>query len=456
MRYNHGRVDHRVRRSSRLLVRDDEPMEVQPVVQQPSRADTAERDDGLERDRAAAPGSARAALRAISGPFCISRLVVFVGAALGSEKVGQAHLGLSDLGRLLTAGLNQWDAAWYRGIAAWGYARPTQSKAYFPLYPLLIRTVGFVTGDIYASVIISLVAFLVALFLLYRLVELDFAPEVATATVALVAFCPIAFFFSAIYTESLFLALTVGAIYAARREHWLLAGLAGAFASATRNEGMLVVLPIAIIYLYGPRGDAQAPHSRWYDARQGIRVLLPRYRLDRRLWPILLVPAGVLAYSAYLALKYHAGTAWITDEKYWGHQATNPVEGLIQGAQAAWAGTGPIVAHPDGQAASWMYGANVVDFLTCLGGLALLVLCIRRLPAAYSVYAAAAFVLPLTSPVKYIPLASFPRYALIIFPMFICAALYLVRRGWTLLAVFAGGASLLILTYVFAIGRWVA
>ena len=129
--------------------------------------------------------------------------------------------------------------------------------------------------------IVSLVAFFVALFLLYRLAELDFGSEVAAATVALIAFCPFAFFFSAIYTESLFLALVVGSIYAARRERWLVAGVVGAFASATRNTGVLVAVPIVLLYLYGPR-EARAPLSRWHERRHGLRLLLPCYRLGWR------------------------------------------------------------------------------------------------------------------------------------------------------------------------------
>jgi hypothetical protein len=435
-------------------VRHDPAVEIEPAAFEPPLADMVVREEEVGRD--SAPGAPRTALRAVSGPFWASRLIVFICGAIGSVRVGRAHVALTDLGNLAIAGLDRWDSGWYLSIASTGY-RSAAARAFFPLYPLLVRTVGFITGDTYAGVIISMGAFFVALSLLYRLVELDFSSEVAAITVALVAFCPIAFFFSAIYTESLFLALTVGAIYAARRERWLVAGIVGAFASATRNAGVLVSVPIVLLYLYGPRGDARAPRARWYDTRHGLRTMLPRYRLGLQIWPVLLVPMGVLAFTAYLALKYHAGTSWISSEKYWRHESVNPIEGFIQGARAAWSGIHHLTVHASGGgSANWIQTVNLFNFVSCAAGLAALVACLRTLPVAYSAYAAAAFVLPLTSPVSGAPLSSFPRYELVIFPLFICVASALVRRRWVTLAVAGGAVSLTALTVLFAGGTWIA
>ena len=189
-------------------------------------------------------------------------------------------------------------------IAKSGYADSLRRMAFFPVYPGLIHIVGFVTrSDLVAGVVISLIAFMVALALLYRLVLLDFGEDVAATTVMLVAFCPVAFFFSAVYTESLFLALSVGAIYAARRERWLAAGLLGGFAAATRNGGVALILPVAVIYFYGPRTTGRARRTRWAgEALSGVRLLLPRYRLRVDAIWMLLIPAGLGAYLAYLGI----------------------------------------------------------------------------------------------------------------------------------------------------------
>ena len=63
--------------------------------------------------------------------------------------------------------------------------------------------------------------------LLHRLVSLELDSELARVTVMLVAFCPMAYFFSAVYSESLFLALSVGCILQARMGRWAWAGVLG-------------------------------------------------------------------------------------------------------------------------------------------------------------------------------------------------------------------------------------
>ncbi len=74
----------------------------------------------------------------------------------------------------------------------------------------------------------------------------------------LVAFFPMAFFFSAVYSESLFLALSVGCIWQARTGRWAWAGVLGGLAAAERNSGVMLVVPVVLLFLYGPREDAVA------------------------------------------------------------------------------------------------------------------------------------------------------------------------------------------------------
>lgn len=410
-----------------------------------------------EQEPASPPGSARTALRAVIGPFWASRLVVLLSGIYASVKIGTHGVRLTSFGTLLTAPSRHWDSGWYVYVADAGYRNPV-SRAFFPLYPLLLKGIAYVTGDFYtAGVVVSLAAFLVAVFLLYRLVELDFGSEVASITVALVAFCPVAFFFSAIYTESLFLALSVGAVYAARCERWLLAGIVGALASATRNTGVLLVLPIALLYLYGPRGNVAAAPSRWHETRRGMRRLLPRYRIGWPLWSVLLVPLGVLAFTLYLVLAYHAGTSWITVQEAWGRHSTTPINGLLQGVKAGWSGLRDLISHPGHRkTANSPDTTNIVNVIACLAGLAVLVGCVRTLPAVYWVYAGAAFLVPLASPLVDYPLNSFPRFELVIFPLFICAARYLVRRRWTTVAVASSAVLLGMFATAFAAGAWVA
>ena len=173
------------------------------------------------------------------------------------------------LANAIVSPLARWDSVWYLTIAHSGYAHIRERMAFFPLYPALIHVLGWIVRSrLLAGVLISLVAFAIALYLLQQLVRLDFGEEVAPTTVLLIAFCPMAFFFSAVYTESLFLALSVGSIYAARRERWALCGVLGLLAALSRNGGIALILPTAVIYLYGAR--EVGAHPLGAEARSGL------------------------------------------------------------------------------------------------------------------------------------------------------------------------------------------
>src|ERR671928_98277 len=113
--------------------------------------------------------------------------------------------------------------------------------------------------------------FVLAVFALSRLFFLR-AGELA------LAFFPTAFFLNAVYTEALFLALTAGSYWAVRvRRNLLVAGLLGALAAATRNVGVILLVPLSLEWLR---------NRREFGAR-GLAGLA-------------LVPAGLFGYMALL------------------------------------------------------------------------------------------------------------------------------------------------------------
>jgi hypothetical protein len=68
--------------------------------------------------------------------------------------------------------------------------------------------------------------------------------------------------------------------------------------------------------------------------------------------------------------------------------------------------------------------------------LALTLFALYRLSPAYSLYAVATLLLPLSAPSVFSPLLAMPRYAIVLFPCFIALAL-LLRRRWAFGAVLA-------------------
>ena len=128
------------------------------------------------------------------------------------------------------------------------------------------------------------------------------------------AFAPMAFFFSAVYSESLYLALSVGVFWCARQGRWAWVGVLGALAAATRSAGVVLLLPALMLYLYGPREDRApdfppgaaargrpAPRARARHRR--ALALAADYRLRSDILWLGLVPAGLALYMAYLALS---------------------------------------------------------------------------------------------------------------------------------------------------------
>jgi mannosyltransferase PIG-V len=400
-----------------------------------------------------------------------SRLAVWAAGILGLLSFGYARgyrafdpAGLTSpfsyLGNLLVAPAARWDSVWYLAIARDGYAdAPGHAKtAFYPLYPLLAHAGGWVVGSqLVAGLLISLACFLFALVLLHRLAAIELGLQDARGTALLVAFFPTAFFFSAVYSESLFLLLSVGSVLAARQGRWAWAGLAGALAAATRNSGVLLLVPVALLYLYGPRADrepAVALHAvgRW--ARLG-----PRYRLGPQALWLALIPLGLGAYLAYCGIAFgewlapfHAQALWL--------RHFSPLGAVPKGASAAWDGLRQLV---HGKATPRYFTAaggdpfvNAGQSLLLVGFLAYALVALagalRRLPFAYGAYAAVALAATLSYPIDAQPLASLPRYLLAIFPLQMWLARWCGERGRLERALGFSAVLLGLLTAEFA--RW--
>ena len=284
--------------------------------------------------------------------------------------------------------------------------------------------------------------------LLHRLVALDFGRDVARNAVLVTALFPMSFFFSAVYSESLFLALSVGAVLAARRERWAWAGALGALAASTRSAGVLLLVPLALIYLYG-------------TARPSLR---PRRLRPDALW-LALVPLGLVAYCAFLGATGHDALAPFRAQEVWFRSFAGPFVGAwdgvhagVQGMRQLLSGSRSPVYFPQAGGDPFVAARHNIELLTWLVLLVPAVLgVLRRLPAAYGAYVVAAIALPLSYPVAPQPLMSLPRFIAVLFPLAIWLALWMTGRVWRerlVLAAFA--AALAVYTGIFATWHWVA
>jgi hypothetical protein len=365
--------------------------------------------------------------------------------------------GLGEVGDRLAASAVRWDASWYLLIARHGYQTggggTSPRDAFFPLYPLLVGTLGQLGLPLLiAGIVISTLSLGLALYWLQVLVELEGMsfvrwrhPDAARLAVLLLALCPMLVFFSAAYSDSLFLALTIGAFVHARRGRWAAAGALGALAAACRPTGVLLILPLALLYLYGPRTD-EIPL-----ARSGSRwSLAPRYRIRGDAGWIALVPAGLLAFMAYLGLQGVDPLAPFHIEQLWGHHMSGPIAGFWDGARSAFRDLGRLLG---GHHHLTLFGTdpgrsvdtgwqNLMPFALLLIAVPALVGVARTLPIAYAAYTLAALLVALAAPVQARPLQSVPRYEAVLFPLFMWAGLALARHPRWRLPVLASSALL--------------
>jgi len=418
--------------------------------------------------------------------FWTSRLLVLFAGVFGTLEIRKAGGSwrfdpshLTDpyhtyFANLLIGPFVRWDSVWYLVIAKQGYGlpsalEPVQARAaFFPLYPMLIHAGAWIVGsDLIAGILISLISFAIALALLYRLTYMEFGREIAQVTVTLLAFAPFSFYFSAVYTESLFLALTLGAVYCARTDRWAFAAILAMLAAAARNSGVLLIVLLALMFLYGPRAST-APLSRWALENKPRRwreprSWLPKYKLTPSAAWLLVIPIGLLAYMGYLWSA--GGTPFLTFnvETFWNHQFVGPFTGIWDGIVAAWDGLRqihhgvgpPIYFKIEAGDSLSNAGINTMWFAFVVLGIIAVIGAFRRLPFAYAVFALLSLLVPLSSPVVPAPFSSMPRYELVVFPLFIWGGYYLVKKKMVGIGIGAMATMLGFFTMMFTTWRFI-
>lgn len=198
---------------------------------------------------------------------------------------------------LLLQPLANFDGAQYLIIAADKYF--TYQQAYFPLYPILVRLFAplYLRNYAVTGIILSIVSFIGGLFVFNKLALLIY-PETNPGkhslhpVIPLLLVLPCSFFFSAVYTESLFLFLASGTMYFLFKKRPFLASIFGYFASLTRFAGILLLIPIGVEMLL---------HHKTYSVKQMVAVVAG---------PI----GGLLTYMSYLYFTTHDALAFINSQ----------------------------------------------------------------------------------------------------------------------------------------------
>lgn len=345
--------------------------------------------------------------------FVVTRLFVWVVAlaAVHWVKHGQYTIFPGNAPWLL---LYHWDAFWYAKIVAHGYEYipgAQSSVNFFPLLPLAIFGLRSLTGlgTALAGFLITNSALLGAAVVLRRLVALDFPPpsRVPIRAIWLLLFSPMTFFYSAVYTESPFLLLSVAAIWFARKKLWLWSGLCGALATATRGNAIIILLPL----LWEALANEPADENK-----------------QSRLW-LGLVPLGVVSFAFYLYLRFGNPFVFLTGQAAFHREAATPLGGLLT-------------------AARYPFPYNMLFIGSAMAGLILLITgFIKKIRPSYQAYALVMFLLCLSTSIW----ESVPRYLSVVFPFYIVAAT-LRPAGVYLLLLIASATVMAFCLSLFAAG----
>ena len=337
------------------------------------------------------------AVGGILGLFVLTRIaLILIGV------MTQATLGDGVISPLIGLGC-RWDCGWYLSIAQDGYTMQDNPGspgatvyAFFPMLPLLMRTIASITGLglLESALLLTNLCFIATLAYLHRYVLLlGYTRGVAMLAVGLLCLAPQGFVFSAVYTESVFLLLLTSAMFHLRREDYIRAGLAAAMLSATRANGVFfIVFALA-----------------WSIHQFGWRSVLRPWRQAEAYLPILLAPLGLFVWWCYCW--------WRTGDAFAQVSSVGHGWGWIGGffAENIW-------WNLQGSAESVFWTISSL----CLF-LASLLLLRLRLHAEF-VFCLAIFILTWSGGVP----NSMLRYTMILFPIWIAIARHIDgRSGWT-------------------------
>jgi hypothetical protein len=312
----------------------------------------------------------------------------------------------------------RYDAGWYLGIAVDGYKwdpaeRGQQNIAFMPALPMLMRVGGRLIGGhpLWAGQLLVLAACLWAFVYIFRLARSALGDaERATWAVALLAAYPFGVFFSAVYTESIFLLCAAGAFYHAGRREYVRTAAFALLCGFARPNGFLLAVPITLVALW------PALVAAWRDGRndRGAGVLGAVRQALPAIAAASAALAGVLAFSAFIYSMTGRPLAWLEAHAAWGRTfgtwvSHGPFQELAYGGLYDYTRSQPI---------------DAVNFAAVLLALAAIWPVTRRFGVPYGVFIAVNVIPPLTSG----GLLSIGRVTAALFPVFFWLAAVIPAR----------------------------
>lgn len=293
---------------------------------------------------------------------------------------------------------NRWDSYWFLDVARNGYylrGENTQANVvFFPLYPLMVWLLGHLVGGnlVLAGWMVSSIFLLLTVFMFTRLIQ-EFHPDIDPFfSVVFLLMYPTAFVLNAVYSESLFLFLSFATVFCALRRRFDLACLWAALASATRISGVFLCVFLVVEFIQS----------------NGWRALL-----TRRVWPLIVAPAGAVLFFLYHWIWFGDFFLYLKVQNWWGRDFDMETTGLIIRNSADLA-------------------SLAIELFYTAATLLLGLVALRRFRPSYGIYMLVSLGIALGSGT----MLGIPRYAMMLFPIYLIGASIrsMVGRGAWLFA----------------------
>ena len=338
-------------------------------------------------------------------------------------------------------GFGNFDGVHYLKIAQSGYAADL-SQAFFPLYPLLIRFFNFFPKDnlldpvlfndpsyFYTAMVLSIIFFIGALYFTYKLFSENYNKKIAQISILLLLSFPTAFYFGAVYSESLLLLLTVLTFWFTKKDKFLLAGLFAALASATKIQGAILFIFLAV--------------ELWQKYRNNLSEQRKHFTKD--LLGILIAPLGLIFYMVYLKNTTGDFFYFLSSQPSFGAgRSSLPLIFLPQVIYRY------LKIFLTVKIASLAFFNAFLEFSMTMGTVVVLIMAFKKMKFSYWIFSLLVVVLPTLTGT----FSSMPRYVLMAFMLFPYLA---VRYEKNIKLIIIAQAFLqIILLSMFIRGYWVS
>ena len=305
------------------------------------------------------------------------------------------------LSHFLLYPFGNFDAAYYLIIAAEGY---TVNGGFFPLFPLSIHLATSPFKNIppfdpiqyFVATSLVIIYFLIALNFFYRLLRLDYKENVAIGSIIFLLIFPTSFFFASIYSEGLFLLLSILSFYFARKRKWFLASLFAGLMSATRLVGIAMFPALLYEYFKSEKNKSLG-----------------------RLLTIFLTPLGLIVYAFYNFQKW--GNPFYFIEAQGNFANNRSVDAIVLFPQTLFRYIKILLTVRPTIYEWWvaLLEFSVFIFVSIM----IYIAWKKQVRLSYLIFSVAAFLIPISTGT----FSGLPRYILPIFPIFI--ALSLVKNA---------------------------